>query len=490
MTHVFGPVTFGLIAFGLVLTGCAHYEPDPLDPVAEFEAVDARRRSFTPDLDDDGRTRFGPVALWAVEHGPRARDLRAAHETALARAEVKAPLPNPQFAIGPRYGFGADATMESVVTPMGRLTFRIPLGDRRGREDDRDRAVATAAGIDYLTGVLEADLELRQAWVEWSARRAEAGRYADAAEAWSQALRAEQQAIDAGRGDAMVLAEVRVEAVQQQLRRLDAETAALRASSRVAHVAGISSRALGEPVAFDAVEFEDLPPIESLRGRLPDSCPSLLRRRAAFEVAERQLALEVALALPDIGIGPTFEGENGETLWLVGLQLQFQIPLFDRNQKAIASALAARDRAREAWRAAADRALTDLESAHTEAELALERAHLVDAELVPASVARLDAVRVAVEAGASDRRDLIRAQLAVARARIEAAAARRAAAAAIGRIEQLIGEPLVSIPGDRPDAGASGNAASAAPPDRPMERTAPAQANRDGDGAGPTDRNP
>ena len=71
---------------------------------------------------------------------------------------------------------------------------------------------------------------------------------------------------------------------------------------------------------------------------LRDNHPELARLRARYEAAEAALRLEISKQFPDLRIGPSAAGDSGDKKTVLGLALGIALPIFDRNQQAIAAA--------------------------------------------------------------------------------------------------------------------------------------------------------
>lgn len=98
----------------------------------------------------------------------------------------------------------------------------------------------------------------------------------------------------------------------------------------------------GEPLTFTV--YAD-PEDSELDSRILSGRPDLAAKRAAYRKAEEELRLAVLRQYPSLKIGPSFERdiEGSEGL---GLGALLELPLFDRNQGAIAEKHAARERVR------------------------------------------------------------------------------------------------------------------------------------------------
>ena len=125
-------ISVAMIGMALLISGCAKYRPQPLDPPEILARVEHER---APAEQEAGKPfTFGRAAELMQTHSPVLKEVRAEYETALALAKVKTPLPSPSLEAGPNYGFGPSVAMNRVM-PFGSRGFAIPTGGRLKRQD-------------------------------------------------------------------------------------------------------------------------------------------------------------------------------------------------------------------------------------------------------------------------------------------------------------------------------------------------------------------
>src|SRR5690606_10987597 len=109
--------------------------------------------------------------------------------------------------------------------------------------------------------------------------------------------------------------------------------------------------------------------------------PALAALRAEYEVAEQALRLEVRRQYPDIVIGPGAGIEEGQERLLLGLALP--IPLWNRNQRGVAEALAERALARAAVETELERLSGRLAGAQLQRNLARAQREALETDIIP-----------------------------------------------------------------------------------------------------------
>jgi outer membrane protein TolC len=250
--------------------------------------------------------------------------------------------------------------------------------------------------------------------------------------------------VDAGVATAFDVALFRLEEARERSRLVSASLVAANAGSDLSELLAVPVARLGELREDALPELPDeVPPMPALQELVVGEHAGLLRLRAQHEVAERRLHLEVMRQYPDLTIGTGFGGEPGERQTRLGLTFGITLPLFDRNQHAIAAAMREREAARVRYFSAVQDILTAVERAQLELALAIEHHRILRDEVVPAAEANLAIARVSVEAGSAGGLELLDAQRSLRQVQIEVLEALLGEHLAWGRLEQSVGYPLV-----------------------------------------------
>lgn len=122
--------------------------------------------------------------------------------------------------------------------------------------------------------------------------------------------------------------------------------------------------------------------------------PTLRTLRAMYDAAERSLAHEIRKQYPDLGVGPRYEFEDGEHE--VGSAFMLPLPIFNRNQRAIAEARAEREKARAMLEAAMETLAADRARALARLRGATDRRRTMEERILPLIDAQFnDAQRIA-----------------------------------------------------------------------------------------------
>ena len=151
-------------------------------------------------------------------------------------------------------------------------------------------------------------------------------------------------------------------------------------------------------------------------------------------------------------------GETGEDQALLGLSLGIELPLFDRNQQAIAEAAKRREQVRTQYEAAANRALAGLEGALRSVELTTLRGDLLRNEVLPRAAESMRIARESLSAGSGDALRLLDATRSQRELQVELLDVELETRQAWSALEQAVGFPLIRFPTE-----ATGDAATPIP---------------------------
>ncbi|MCE9581542.1 MAG: TolC family protein [Planctomycetes bacterium] len=441
------------VAVLLAAWGCTTYEKKPLRPDDLLEQV-RRTRALAaegPAAGEAAPATFGKAAELLREHSPALARARAAYRVALDLADVSTPLPNPGIEVGPEFGFGP-AVVAHRVEPVGSLSFAIPLSARLARQDDLNRLEAAAAQVELLVRHREEYLRLRRAWAAAVLARRERAVAAELIALSKRSAEFGRKLVEVGEATALDLGLLELDLARAETGELDARIGDVEASADLASISGVA------PEAFSALPAESLPALdvpvpamEEVTGLLVANHPELARLRAAYDVAEGALRLEISKQIPDFRFGVTGGGETGDLKYVLGLTLGIDIPIFDRNQQEVARALARREEVRTQYESALADALAALERARARLVLLLEKASAVRNRVLGRAKSQLDLALKGLEAGGVEALQVLETERSYRNASIEALAVEKAARAAWIDLEEAVGRPLLFFPDEMPE---------------------------------------
>lgn len=170
-----------------------------------------------------------------------------------------------------------------------------------------------------------------------------------------------------------------------------------------------STAALGRTLVMPAIEQVQVPSLEALQAQL-DASPQMQRARTQIAREEAQVKLERAQRVPDltVTVGTKKDNESGRSQTVVGLAIP--LPLFNRNQGNLLSALRRVDQARTEVEIEQLRLSQALFSAHQRAELSQQQIVAMRQEILPAAQQAFDAAVTGFELGKFGFIDVLDAQ--------------------------------------------------------------------------------
>jgi hypothetical protein len=159
--------------------------------------------------------------------------------------------------------------------------------------------------------------------------------------------------------------------------------------------------------------------LETLFAAVRDNRPEIAEARAAIAQSRRERDLEMANAVPDIEVGPRFSDEFRDTGDSMGARVQFDLPIFNRNQGAIAEKDATIGVNQATLRATEMATLNDVAAAYAELEpMQLRLEYYRDKVPVLAKEAE-EAIRGAFETGMIDSNKMVNEQQRLGKLKIE-----------------------------------------------------------------------
>ncbi|MFM1824232.1 MAG: hypothetical protein RI967_2498, partial [Planctomycetota bacterium] len=386
----------------------------------------------------------------------------------------------------PSVGFQWTRFVELAGRPdelFGLASLTIPLSGRLEFEKARLGAEHAVALEEVAALEWRVRMDLARAWTRWRAARAlvvETRRFVAAIDAILPVVAAMEEIGELARTEARLLRIeraaaaadlVRLEADEGRLALLVAAAAGLppvvadwldasemsemsQASEASGGVTGAGAVAVhetvhrasdGDDAGSSGTESSAADASVAVEGAAVDDSPPVRVARAAYEAAERRLAEEVRRQYPDLVLGPGYGTQDGERQFQLGVSVA--LPLWNRNQRAIAEAEAAREVARAA-----------LERAVEFRELALASARRIEAGARAVRILVEDELLPLAEAQYAESRELARlgevhvlgllaglGQLLDARQRL--VEARRDEALASIEVREAIGTPVAVING-------------------------------------------
>lgn len=375
-----------------LLQGCASYEPNPLDLTRHDARLAARLLEVAPieaylntlgDGSSETPDRFDPADGLSLAEGEVAAlfynpDLRISRlDAGVARATHE----TAGLWEDPRFGFdGAE-----ILSPAGpfefgaTLSLTIPVSGRLAVEKARAGAAFEAGLRRIVDAEWNTRAQVRARWAAWTVareRRALADEMIEQVGRIGEITDRLEASGELTRVEARLIRAARVEA---RADRANAEYEAEAARLTLLGLMGLDPLSTVGLVA--RLPTSERSVVGENAARLIESSTLLAVRRAEYRVAEETLRLEVRKQYPDITIGTGLGSEGGDDRLLLGVSLP--IPVLNANRAGIAEAGARRDAARAAAETTYERLKRELAIARARADAAASQREAYERELVP-----------------------------------------------------------------------------------------------------------
>ena len=332
-----------------LIQACAIYQPMPLNQAAvtarlatpSMEAIQVQAKEIQhpilKPIEFDIRNGLSPdeAAILAVLANPKLRASRDQRKLAAAQLLQAGILPNPQFSYNLDFPTGG-MTQGTVNAFAYGLSWEITSIVSRG-------AKMAAAQADAMS------VDLDVAWEEWQAAQAAKlqvyhlyffDQQLTVARQEEEGLRENLDRIKRG-ADLGFVTVIDLAAAQAALQRM--HSTVLSTEQQREHEQLALNQSLGLP-AKDIIPLEQkisppelntLPPVEKLTDGLEGRRLDLLALKSGYESEEQRLRAAVLNQFPKINIGFAHARDNTDVV-STGFGITIDLPLFDRNQGAIA----------------------------------------------------------------------------------------------------------------------------------------------------------
>lgn len=423
----------------LWLSGCAHYQSQPLDLKASQQSVAGQR------LDNTGSSSRqwdrAQLLAAAAEHNPKLRVVRAQLQAASAATITARSLPNPTLSLGSEYTL--TQTAESPWLWSVTTDWLLDAGLRRQlRTKLADNAVRTAR-LDYAEALWLVRSELRAALLSYLSGEQRIQLLSGAVTDQERLLGLQRQRVTQGEAAAAEALQVELELIRARSSLAENNRQQSAALAQLAQALGVSISALQQ----QRLTWDDLIRIPALdeAALLKQRDAALLSRtdleRAVLDYQSSELELQQAVRqqYPQVSIGPGYTWDHGVHKASLGLSLS--LPIFNRNQGPIAEAEAARTIAGEQAMTVQAKILNEIDAAHVGYQSAVQVLQDV-VQQSDVTDALLQQAERALTLGAADQNSVLAARLEANAQSLAVLNAVEVMQQALGQLEDALRTPL------------------------------------------------
>ena len=379
----------------------------------------------------------------ALLHNPEleiySREIRAREAEAL-QAGLR---PNPSLSLESENVFGSG---EFSGTGGSETTFAvhqtIELGKKRSLRRDLAESQAEVARSDFLLAKSDLLARTSEAYFSVLAAQERLLLTQELADLSRKVLETVEERIASGRAAQTEVIRPRIQLREQQIALERARRDLTAARSALAALMGKEKADYGS-ASGDLSHLPPLPEAGELEKLLLES-PEIARNLAERESRRRATRLEEARRIPDleVGVGARYLRESEDTALVLGVSVP--LPLFDRNQGAIAAARSREAQARAAQRSALVQARAALDAILQRMSAATAETEILGNDIVPAARQALEAAQYGYKAGKFALLDVLDAQRTLVEAQERHFNALGEFHSAAAELERLTGYPIHS----------------------------------------------
>ncbi len=450
-----GALVLAALAAGLQ-SGCAHYQPAPLDRSGAAEKFAARRLSepglgeavarLTTQPESAQPAPVWPPATWdraqllavALTQNPQLAVSRAQVGAALAHEVTTGEHPNPDLTLQSEY---ARHDAHPWLYGMS-LNWLLRSSERRRLDLEIARLDTGSAHLELMETTWAIRRDLAAALSAWEASRRRLTLIDSLSASEDRLLALESQRVSAGEDAPSELLVAKQNQLEIQQQRADQRAGAEAAQAATAKLLGVIPEALDD-LKFTWPDWGDPAPVDgNTRNKLREQA---LLSRADIEisiddyaVAEAKLKLAVVHQYPQFALGPGYYWDHGIAKF--PFDVGFTLPL-NHNRGEIAEARAAREIAGQKLLAQQ----ADIYGSIAAAERAesLARASVVAADQQAQSARQTaDHATLGLRLGATGTTEQLAAEVIATRAQLEAIQMRSQLQAARNNLEDVLHTPL------------------------------------------------
>jgi outer membrane protein TolC len=447
------------LVLGAAVTGCAHYKAAPLAPEQTAAALD--RRSFdAPGLRDfiqknlhrDAATwppsewDFELLTMAAIYYHPDMELARAEWGVVRAGIETAGARPNPSVTLAPGLNFNHINAAPGLSPWIPVASFDVPIetAGKRGKRIAQAERLSESARLNIAATAWQVRAKVRGGMLDLTAAQQRQALLQEQISMQEQMVSLMDQQVQAGGAAASEVVAFRIALQKSRLDLADAERQQAEARASLAE-------AVGMPLsAFAGIR---------LQSNLPETAPAelttaevrqhaltgradILAALSDYAAAEAALQLEIARQYPDVHFGPSYQFDQGDNKWNLGLTVE--LPVLDHNKGPIAEAMARRTAAAARFNALQAKVLAEIDSA-VESYRATETNLTMIAALAASQARARDAIAGQVTAGAAAPLDLLSAKLEYAAADMGRLEARLKRQQSLAAIEDAVQRPIELI---------------------------------------------
>lgn len=368
-----------LTFFILLLSSCQSYKPMVLNP--EEVLSDLENQRTTPIGGENFS--FVDAAQLMSENNLELKRIKQTYKSFKSVSDIKTPWPNPELEFGPAHGDNLSEKTASATQPFVGVGFTIPLGPRLRRNDELNQLKTLKAYNEQVITHRELYFELKKAYVRFSLANKLQTVQSDIKQVLAINRKSTEKMKELGTVTSLSVNSIKLSQAEFQLQEFNQKIYLHNEVNKLSRLLSLSPSLLQSKQTNNLPKPEVTMDLKTLKKQLISNSLNLSRSEMDFHLSDAKLRLELAEQYPDLKVGFTSEDEVGEDKRTFSIPFSIELPIFDRNQQAIAQADSERHEMIALYKEKLNNSLSNLETLHAQYLLCFQKLSFIRESLIP-----------------------------------------------------------------------------------------------------------
>lgn len=445
-----------ILSTTIFIMACQSYVPEHVDLLTTSETKDVfAERMYTEKSTTDTEQNttiqqnkqekidLSTLVKWLGMNNPRVREACAEYTNARRLSQIKTPWPNPKMQLGVLIGSELNGADERRFQPSIAIGVDVPLGDRLEAQDNVYTAQAKFAYAKLLRKYRVEYLQLRSFYFQLLLMQKQYDVQCEISESLEQSVTTSEKLMEAGESTGLDVSIMKIELQQSKNEELHLQAELLKIGGNLFEIVGIDISALQNLEKPAIPQLTEIPDIEKLHKLMRQNNPDIANLHDGYEVAEKELELEITKQYPDITLQGSFEGDPGDERKIWGLSVEIPLPIFNRNQQAISVSKGNRNTIQNQYQNTLQSKQIELQTAYETYILAQKKFVLLSDKILSKAEENIRLTEMAVRSGNVDFLRYLEVQRTSQRIKLNSVQIEMEMYLAWLAIENIVGVPIV-----------------------------------------------
>jgi len=385
----------------LLFTSCQTYKSLDFSPQQLLTEVETKRSKAHFEK-DQVKLSFLSAAKIMSENNFQLKEIQQSYQGFKQASDLKTPLPNPQLGFGPALGSNLSGSTANKLQPFVSLGFIIPLGKRLKRQNQLNDLVTAQHFFEIVYQHRKLFFDLKETYITAVLNNKNKQIQKDLINHLNKSKTLLKKLLQFGSIGKLALNDINKQKELLAIHSYDIEIKSSDTMSQLAKLLVIKEDQLNS-FKFDSIDVPTKNYDKNiLKSYLLENNHHLSQAEMNFKLDDATLRLEISKQIPDINIGLSRDQEVGEKTTTYSLPFSIELPLFDRNQKAIQKKLSDREQSLLHYKKELNEALSELTRLDDQFNLSLKKYQHLKNKVIPLSNKNLSDAKQALDFGSSD----------------------------------------------------------------------------------------